>query len=184
MSYDFEYTTERDVDSSAVDQLFYNENEQYLVVDWKDELYRYDGVTREEFEKVANGEHSGWGSKSVGRAAQQLKASKGPGKYLGNYNETTERKVAVRHLSSVSASTVTSTPSPYAPKDLKTDSTKEYSLRTPLAPAATYEVYFNGGKSHTPSGVNSVEEAVAALEEVSKILGVNFKAEKVVVTFV
>lgn len=121
----FYYTAELDqLYSTAVDTLWFNANDNTLVIDWDDNLYRFTGVTEQEALSVAAGTYGG-NSGSVGRAAQQLKKDKGPGEFLGYYDELDWERVDVAQTTAV-------------PKDLRTyntynpaaaEPTKEYSLR-------------------------------------------------------
>lgn len=118
-----EYTHEWFPYSTAVDGLYFNSNTNTLVVDWDDALYAYEGVTLVEAERVATARDAGG---SVGARAAELKAAKGPGTLLGDFNDAEFDEVDERVSVGV-------------PKDLKYDAqttpindrTKEYSLGAP-----------------------------------------------------
>lgn len=75
--------------SSAVDGVYFNENENFVVIDWGDSLYRFNDVSREEYMAVVEPVNGTWWNPrpSVGRAANALKHAKGPGEFLGSYSD-------------------------------------------------------------------------------------------------
>jgi hypothetical protein len=175
----FTYTHEweglgTDFDSSAVDNVWYNANDRYAVIDWDSSLYRYNNVALDEVLEVVNSKTS------VGRAAQRLKALHGPGQSLGYFHSANFDSVV--------------------DKSAKPAATREFSLATPPAPVTkaagavttlsekyTYELFFDlDGKerSQTLEDKDTLSEALASLEQAAKALGVNIVVKKAVVTFV
>lgn len=141
--------------STAVDNVYYNENSRKVYIDWDDEVYEYSNVTLAEAEAVVNGDGT---NGSVGRAAARLKNNKGPGRHLGNWWNLTFDQVGVRAaaFSGQSSAKVQNAGTP----------TRAYSLQTPAAPApvttgdATVTVFF------TLEGSSTVHEFVAQSDDV------------------
>jgi hypothetical protein len=162
-----------DFSSSAVDNLWYNANERFAVVDWDSALYRYDDVNKSEVENVVRQASTGG---SVGRAAQALKAKHGPGTYLGSFQNVTPRKVALKPRAAA---------------------TREFSLATPVLPTTgkvgtvsenyRYELFFDldgTERSHVLDDKATLSEALTSLEDAAAALGVDILVKKAVVTFV
>lgn len=76
----FYYTQTADVDSSAVDEVYYNANSKELAVDLHDEVYVYQNVPKARYEALVNAD-------SVGRAFREVKRDYGPSEYLGYCSE-------------------------------------------------------------------------------------------------
>jgi hypothetical protein len=141
MTINFDYTKYYPVNSSAVDAVFHNENDNTLVIDWDDELYRYSAVTKAEADAVAAGNYGLNTGGSVGRSCQNLKAAKGPGEYLGTYDEDEvyENRVEVKQSVGVPKDFVTTAGVTLnnvstingEPVGLPNGPTREYSLKTP-----------------------------------------------------
>lgn len=173
MSY-IEFTEARDTASSAVEALYFNENDNTLIIDWNDELYRYSGVNRQEYEKVLNG--TGFGG-SVGRAASALKQKYGPGEHLGDYDDVDDRMRWVGFKRPVLQSV-----------------TKEFSLQTPVAPVVesdedvkgiqvVYRLEGYDSEYTFDSSTASVEAALLELSSLIATLGLKGKAVRAVVNF-
>jgi len=80
MTFDFTYTQHYGVNSSWVDDVYYNANERYAVIDLDDNMYRYDNVSKDDVEALVK-------APSVGAYYNtQFKHAFGPGTYLGNWN--------------------------------------------------------------------------------------------------
>jgi hypothetical protein len=186
----FAFTHTQDVKSKAVDTLTYNERTGELVIDWHNDLYKYSGVPKNTFDQVLAGTYkNGLTDASVGRAAQRVKKDFGPGDYLGRFGEVkfvpagsatavapkpTQAK-ATLHTSAPSVSpTFSLTPSPSV--NVGSESSTTYTID--FVPAGTDEP-----REYTPEGVNSVEDALKALEEVANMLGVALTVKGVYVNF-
>lgn len=201
----FEYTDFADTDNSSfVDFVHYNSNDNSVAIEFTDDVYVYDGVSESDYRALVEADSVGAHYNTV------FKHRYGPGTHLGSWKEVEYEE----------AKQVVSTPT--TPKGLNFDTaetpTKEYSLASvspirsepvllddvkvdeptrefSLAPVGsrvasttdgneTYEVIFNGGRSFTPKGnITSVDDAVWALNEIGDMLDVEVKVEKVVVTF-
>jgi len=148
----------QDFSSTAVDNVWYNANERFAVIDWDDTLYRYDNVDLSDVERVVN-------APSVGTAAASLKKSKGPGTKLGTFYDLDWEKVAPVK------STVTAT--------------KEFNLQAPAVSAkngglsagkvTSYRLHFDlDGKerTHTITGKETLGEALDTLHDHAAALGV------------
>jgi len=180
----FGFTETHDVDSSAVDTLSYNENTQELVVDWHNDLYKYDGVSKERFDKVLN-------ASSVGREAQSIKREFGPGEYLGRFGNVAFMPEKVK------ATSVGDEPAPVESQEQTPEGTETAEVASDYFPLTvgrvevgsyyTYTVDFedeNGiDKDYTPKGVSSVDEAVQAVEEIADMLDKDFTIKGVYVSF-
>lgn len=190
----FTATHSADVKSKAVDTLTYNENTRELVIDWHDDLYKYSGVPLETYKAVVAGTYkNGLTDASVGRAAQRVKKDFGPGDYLGKFGEVKFVKAdASRPTFPLAAQPATlATKAPTVATSVTAAST--YSLTpSPAAPSVnvgsevTYTVDFKANgerREYTAAGVNSVDEAIAALNEVAQMLGVELTVTGVYVDF-
>lgn len=189
---DFTYTHAweeyEDFSSTAVDNLFYNANDRYLVIDWNDYLYRYDDVSLDEARNVAD-------ANSVGAAASELKKAKGPGTYLGRFFEVAFDEVAEVVTPAFTNVDNSSTVAPLG-------ETKEFSLQevpvagTETADAGglsvasenyTYELFFDLAgteRSHTIKDAKTLDSALDSLNTAAEALGVPIVVKKAVVTFV
>ena len=143
--------------STAVDNVYYNENNKKVYIDWDDEVYEYSNVTLAEAQAVVNGGGTGG---SIGRAAARLKNNKGPGRHLGNWWNLSFDEVltgyaehrATRAAAKVNAGTPT----------------RAYSLQTPAAPASvsTGEATASVTVFFTLEGTSTVHEFVAQSDDV------------------
>lgn len=185
----FAFTDTTDVKSKAVDTLTYNKDTGELVIDWRNELYKYSGVDEYTFKAVVNGTYkNGTTDASVGRAAQRIKKDFGPGDYLGRFGEVkfvpASRAKAAPVTTPTQAKATLHTSAPAVSPTYSLTPTNVGSETT----GRTYTVEFNPAgttqvRKHTPKGANSVDEAVAALEEVANILGVALIVKGVYVAF-
>jgi hypothetical protein len=191
-----QYTDYLPVNSSAVDDLYFNGNDNTLVVDWDDSLYRYYGVTRAEAQAVQIGQYGGQPAShpSVGRAAQVLKTAKGPGEYLGNYNDVDFERVLTRPAAGVPKDFTTATfvkeyslGEPAVSGAVATNSTKEFSLQpVALAPenlepddvvtlfftldGAEMEYEFEADSTDVQEAINELNEYVSRLKARGRVL--------------
>lgn len=204
--YDFTYTKNISVDSALVDDIYVNENENYVVLDLNDEMYLYLGVPEDAISALARGE--GYGG-SVGRHYNYVwKGKYGKGEHLGNYDDVDFTRVAKvpaavgspkglsepNVVNAYSGGSVSTIPTPYATeRQGNPGETREFSLVTPepVAPVkaegVTSTVYFtlNGsnGTYEFPSDKTTVEDAIAEVNEfVSRVRG-SGKVVKVVFEF-
>jgi hypothetical protein len=182
--------------STAVETVTYNENTGELVIDWHDDLYKYDGVSLDTYNALVAGTYKNSPAHaSVGRSASKFKKDYGPGTYLGKFGQV--KFVQATKASRVntsgptfplsaqkSAPTVASTVSAASPTFSLTPS--NVGSESKAKPAATYTVDYTVGTEHyeyTPSGVNSVDEAVKALADALAPLGLEGTAKGVYVEF-
>ncbi len=101
----FAYTKEFSVSSSLIDSAWYNENDETLVLDVDDELYRYSGVPGEAVSALVRGGDTG----SVGAHYNRVfKKAFGPGEHLGFWDTVEPVWVHV----------IKNTPTPTTPKGL------------------------------------------------------------------
>ncbi len=191
----FVFTDTQDVKSKAVDTLTYNENTRELVIDWHNDLYKYDGVPPETYKAVVAGTYkNGLTDASVGRAAQRVKKDFGPGKYLGVFGAvkfTPEAKAKRTAVPSYSLSP-SATASPAKVTNVGSEATnKKFSLTpspavTKAGKSTTYTVDFKANgetREYTAKDATSVDEAVAAINEVAEMLGVELTVTGVYVDF-
>jgi hypothetical protein len=88
---DFTYTEEWYPKSSLVEGVFFNANENFVVLDLNDEIYRYDDVTRDDVKKMLDAD-------SVGSYYNlYFKQQHGPSEHLGEYDEVDWEKVPVEN---------------------------------------------------------------------------------------
>jgi hypothetical protein len=206
----FEFTKDYpSIDSSAVDDLYYNANDNTLVIDWDDEMYRYSDVTEAEADAVADGTY-GNANGSVGRAAQALKVSKGQGEYLGNWIDVDFDKVVVKEkvlagngLVAKNLADATREYSLQTPRRLATEAvadespTKEFSLQTPHLTVVpdndaladvTFTVVFSLGSSsgereYVADTTEGMAEAIEELHDYISRVGLSGKVVRVVAEF-
>lgn len=186
----FTYTHTRRVDSSAVDEVYYNENTKELAVDLHDEVYVYPNVPLARYEALV-------GASSVGRAFREVKRDYGPSSYLGYATQVNY----VRETTKAPSMAAVGTPKglTYA-EDAVVDgrpvaSPNEVRVDLGLAPVAApggvkfrHAVYFeveglgNGSKVYNVEA-GSVNEAVEALSEATAALGLDVNVKEVRVYF-
>lgn len=186
----FEYTATKPVNSSAVDEVHYNANTKELAVDLHDEVYVYSGVPESRYEALVN-------APSVGRTFREVKRDYGPSEYLGYVTDVDYEKSGVDAPDMGAVLTVGSartaavgTPKALtlAPNAVVTGTTERFDL-APAAPAASatrkHTVVFtaNGAERKHTLNVASVDEAVAAVNEIAAMLDLAFKVKEVVVSF-
>ena len=190
MTTTFEFTDTQDVKSSAVDTLTYNENTRELVVDLHDDLYKYDGVPRSRFEQILH-------APSVGRDFHDLKKNYGPADYLGPYGSVTFVPVdkatkptfpPAAQPSVLASKSGVATNVPTASTSASQTFSLTPSVNVGTEGKATYTVDFvpagaDEPREYTAQGVDSVEEAIAALNEVADMLGVTLTVKGVYVEF-
>lgn len=129
-----EYTKSFSVSSTLVDGIYFNENENYVIIDLNDELYKYDNVTADDVAALVRGDAG-----SVGAYYNKyFKAKFGPGTHLGEWDDWDLESVPVNKET------------PGTPKDLtnlNVDAfapTKEYSLAdisTPITNGVSTKEY-------------------------------------------
>lgn len=183
----FNWTDMWVLDSSAVDEVYYNDNTQELAVDLHDTVYVYSGVPRSAYEDLVY-------AASVGRAFQQIKRTYGPGDKLGYCADVTYKHVGrSSEGNSTTAPTITVT-NVTSSVPLTVDS----GLRTfPLAaPAVESEdsvdvgrkmtVFFtnaDGNDFEYNLTANSVDEAANVVTELGDVLGLTLTVTGVFVNF-
>lgn len=161
-----DYATEDDLQSTAVDEAWYNDNDQALTVSLHNELYRYHNVP--------------WG------VFEELRDAVSPGHYyhvnIKNGPYGTAEKLGSRDYVSpirdtrvMSSTTTTSTPA-------------KVSLATqPVKPTYRYEIVYTVGNDTTKytykADADGVNGAVASLNELGRKLGLEFKPKKATVYF-
>lgn len=168
--------------STAVDTLTYNENTGELVIDWRGELWKYDGVSKATFDQVLSGTYKNSPvHASVGRSASKVKRDFGPGKHLGRFGE-------VKFVKDTTKATAPTFPTASAPAKSAAPQTFSLSPASNVGvEKASYTVDFKDPagekREYTAKGVGSVDEAVSALNEVADALGVNLTVTGVYVDF-
>lgn len=195
---DYTFThSKEDIDSSAVESVFYNSYEKTLLVALREneQAYLYTGVPYWVFNSFVT-------DSSVGRFyATKIKRDYGPGATMG-YTEDLAISKATNPgglVSSASPKTSVGTPKgltyaqgaqrPAAPS--ATASGGQISSMPLSFPAATaraakrrYEVIFDSnGERAFDAKADSVDGAVAELKEIGSMLGVTFTVKRVLVHF-
>ena len=196
------------VSSTLVDQVHFNENENYAVVDLNDELYLYRGVSADDVAALVRGENG-----SVGAYYNRhFKTKFGPGEHLGTWDDWEFETVPVNKDTAgtpkgltTTAGTVYTAPTAETPQYSLGDisvpvsngvSTKEYSLaEIPSTTGVdaggentTTTVYFTldgvDGKvfEYNASAVDTYD-AVDELNDYVSRIGTRGKVRKVVVEF-
>jgi len=206
--FNFDYTDVLlDVDSTLVDEIYYNANDKSMLVDLDDTVYHYTDVPVEVFEAFK-------ASSSKGRFyGRKIKSSYGPGTKVGHYTEVEARevdKVKAPVLASVGAAPLPNwerprdasgrfqssglrvkTPEPVAPvtglyTTLRTvDSTP--GVENVAGQTRTHVIAFtlkgkDRVKYHTVQA-NSVDEAVSLLSDAAEALDATFTVKEVTVKF-
>lgn len=206
MTYDFTYTKEAsDAASSLVEGIFYNENDQTMVVDLNDSLYQYTGISEQVFSDFVAADSLGAHYNTV------VKVNYGPADYLGNYDDLDWNRVAVNTKPTAD---VTSNDWTYSSDSINTTitagpgqiyianpPTQEVSLATPEVPSnpatggiddsvveATFKVHFtlvghDKKYKFDAESANSVEAAIDELNAYVSRLGARGVVSKVVVKF-
>lgn len=185
----FEYTKTFDVDSSLIDEVFYNANDNTVVLDVNNEMYRYSNVTLQAVEDLVNGK--GYNG-SVGAHYNSLfKKTYGPGEDLGGWYVVDGIKVPVQNDWSGTA-----VPKAMTTNEARVDNnlpTVEYSLQ-PLADFKSdaeavrstvfFTIYGTGDKVFEyKSNKDEVAEAVAEVNDHVSKIGAHGKVLKVVFEF-
>jgi hypothetical protein len=182
--------------STAVETVTYNENTGELVIDWHDDLYKYDGVSLDTYNALVAGTYKNSPAHaSVGRSASKFKKDYGPGTYLGKFGQVNFVQATKASRVSPSAPTFPLAAQKSAPTVASTVSASPTFSLTPSnvgseskskARAATYTVDYTVGTEHyeyTPAGVGSVDEAVKALHDALAPLGLEGAEKGVYVEF-
>ena len=194
---DFYYTKHFGVSSSLVDDVYYNENENFVVIDLDDAMYKYDGVTSEDVTALVKGaDYDG----SVGKQYNFVfKTKHGPGEYLGQWDDVDYDLTApiaktggvpkdLTNATTISGQTVTGTLS-------SVPATKEFSLKTPPAlkvvtsedDSVSIRVHFrldgSDEKYKYDADATTVDEAVEELNKYVSRLKARGVVTKVVVKF-
>lgn len=185
---DFEFThNTRTPHSSAVDEIWYNEDTKELAVDLHDEVYVYSGVPKARYDAfvLAN---------SKGRAFREIKRDYGPSEYLGDaaYLDIDRAPVPAADMSAVGtpkgltyaagATIVNNT------NTVTASSGAGYLSLTPAPAKSTarrHKVVFDtphGTKSHEVSA-ESVEDAAQQVTTFTTVLGVEATVKEVTVYF-
>lgn len=189
---DFEFTHATAVESSAVDEVYYNANTQDLAVDLHDEVYVYHDVPKDRYESLVSAD-------SVGRAFREVKQEFGPSEHLGNWghvnyvlvNEETAWETPYITSGKISTAAV-GTPKnlTYAP-DAKVEDNASSGGYLTLSPSpvsdtlrehrVTFEV---DGRTRTHTlRTDSVDSAVEAVLEIAEMLDLTFRVKEVTVVF-
>lgn len=188
--YKLEYTESFEVDSSLVDGIYYNANENSVVFDLNDELYKYSNVSYSEVKAVADAE-------SPGRAYQDFKRKFGPSDHLGHYDYADFEKVSAKPLtitlnSNRPGAAIGS--ASLAAENIQTTSLNTFRLQENynLVAQQEYSVgyvvvdeeagYVSGIKTHKAIA-SSVSDAKLKVEELGKRIGLEFKVKEVTVRF-
>lgn len=163
----FKYTDEYSVDSTVIDEVYYNANANTAVLDVSDYLYEYSNVSEKNIKALVDAD-------SVGAYYNTtFKPVHGPGVLLGFWSKVDYQRV---------------------PLVTQPETTKEFSLASVPAPVkvdnsgTTYDVHFTldgYDKVYKYKGlkVGSVDEAIESLNDYVVRLGAKGKVVKVVVKF-
>lgn len=119
---DFTYTREFNVSSSLVEGVFYNANDNYVVLDLNDNFYRYNDVSEDDVTNLIT-------ASSVGSYYNlDFKHKFGPGEYVGHWDDVDYDYEPVLHGTGT-------TPKDFTSAD-KVEPTKEFSLQNPAVASA------------------------------------------------
>lgn len=185
MTVQVDYTKSFEVinDSSLVDGVFYNHNDNTVTFDLNDRLYRYSNVSETDALKVAEAD-------SAGREYQVFKRKFGPGEYLGEYDDVNWTKVDQKPTFTLSSGGGTFSGQTYT----GTVNSNVVQLNVPTQKVNKFKVGFvvvedNGFqgsvseiKYHTLLAA-SLADAVSKVEELAKMLDLVFKVKEVTVYF-
>lgn len=179
----YNYTELYRTDSSWIKFVYYDENARDAAIVMNDKVYLFTGVSNSAVEELVNADSVG-GFKNSARFNELF----GEGKNIGDGWRITVIRDAVKQPvvqnewwdNRVQVSPQTTTES-VKHRGAQVEDTTEVSLLTPVADKADvgndYFVVFevNGQtREHTVKGVDSLPEAVKALEEIAKMLGLVF----------
>lgn len=143
------------VSSSLVDEIHFNENENFAVVDLNDELYLYRGVSADDVAALVRGENG-----SVGAYYNRhFKTKFGPGEHLGHWEDWDFETVSVNKDSAGTPKGLTTTAGTVyiAP----TDETPQYSLgdiSVPVSNGVSTKEYSLAEIPSTNTGVDAGSE--------------------------
>lgn len=193
---DFEYTHNPRVNSSAVDEVWYNADNKELAVNLHDEVYVYQNVPFARYQALVF-------AGSVGRAFREVKRDYGPSEYLGYRSDLDieQKSYAAPDMSGGYARGGLVT----TPRTVIHDATKSEPVNTNDEPVNTaggpseyvslkvedvttsrnHRVVFeteHGVKTHDVPA-ESVDEAKAVVENLATLLGVDAKVKEVTVYF-
>jgi hypothetical protein len=190
----FEYTDTKSVRSSAVDEVFYNRDDKTLAVTLHGEVYQYDNVPKDIYNRLTGGWHS------TGKVyAKEVKRNYGPGKHLGDaYSvDISEKSYEAPNMGSlatgglITATQARSNAGVGTPKGLSLAPNavvdgQRIDLKVNAGSAQRkHTVVFEAGgtlRSHSILAAN-VDAAVADLNGLADALGVKFKVKEVTVSF-
>lgn len=188
---EFEYThNPYTKSSSAVDEVWYNENTKQLAVDLHDDVYVYSGVPKSRYEALVHAD-------SLGRAFREIKRDYGPSEYLGDvdyieFDEVSYEAPDMGNFASVtdvrrSKGLTYAADATLNGEPLATSTGPHLSLTpaTAKADVRRHTVVFEtavGVKSHDVQ-VSSVDEAAATVREMGNAFGVSVNVKEVTVHF-
>lgn len=179
----FDYTHFEVVESSAVDEVYYNSHTQELAIDLHDSVYVYENVPLSVFRDLVN-------APSVGQAYREVKRQYGPGEFLGWYGDIGYNSVPVPAPVQDVTKATTFDLSNASNSAATGGDTVTYTLSSvPAAPIPTREhvVSFvvEGNDRVATYGLDttSVDEAVKVVEGFAEALGLNVTVKGVYVSF-
>lgn len=183
----FTYTDERSVRSSAVDEVFYNNETQELAVVLHNNVYAYTDVPADAYDAFVNG----FGSKGR-HYAKVIKRNYGPGEYLGSALDVNFKK---KSYPAPSMGPVEASGRGIVPKGLtlapdakvtgaKIDLTGREDSTAGVA-TRRHRISFlaNGTQRTHTTEAESVDAAVAELASVARSFGVTFTVKEVTTYF-
>ena len=185
--------------STAVDEVYYNDNTNELYLDLRNKVYKYSQVPAAEFEALEKVENEGG---SVGSAyATQIKPHYGPSDFVGEYPDTIEyEEVDVDesvdsdpegfNVASAPLAALTVNPgSVYVAPVINTGPVSLTPFGNNEAPesvkykhAVVFEINGERKVYNTEAG-NSVMESIEALSEIGAMLDLDFDVKEVTVSF-
>lgn len=175
----YKYTHQKSVDSSAIEEVYYNANDRslYLVMTGGSG-YRYKDVTLNVYRALVD-------SNSVGRYyANNIKSNYGPGEYLGYFNDSDEEFewVSTSYLVQNESNTAYVVP----PTTSGTGMPQSLTYRANAqAVRSNYTVTFecNGKVREHNVEATSLDEAIVFVQSFAEMLELNFKVKSVTVHF-
>lgn len=173
------FTAQADPGSSAIDDLYYNENTQELTVDLDDRIYRYSGVPKDEYYTFLNAASAG------NHYGGYFKRTYGPGEFIGDWDEISFEREAVKSQSIGTPQNFVHTGQTLV-TNVVASNTANYSL---TAPASTntrdHVVKFvaNGAERVHTVKTTTVDEAVKAINDIAAMLDLTFTVKSVTVNF-